>query len=107
MLRLLLAFAVTLVLGLGTSYAQEHQKKPPERQHKSVDEIFKEKDTNQDGKLSKEEFLKGVPEERKAGAEKRFAAMDTNKDGFVTKEEMKAAFEKMKERREKKEKDKK
>jgi Ca2+-binding EF-hand superfamily protein len=107
MLRFLLAFAVTLVLGLGTSYAQEPQKKPPERQHKSVDEIFKEKDTNQDGKLSKEEFLKGATDKRKEAMEKRFTAMDTNKDGSVTKEEMKAAFEKMKERREKKEKDKK
>jgi Ca2+-binding EF-hand superfamily protein len=100
MLRLLLAFAITTVIGLGAARAQE-TKKPPERQRKSVEEIFKEKDTNKDGKLSKEEFLAGVPEARKAAAEKRFAAMDTNKDGYVTPEEMKAAREKMKERREK------
>jgi Ca2+-binding EF-hand superfamily protein len=99
MLRLLLTFAVTLVIGLGTAYAQETKK--PERQRKSVDEIFKAKDTNNDGKLSKEEFMKDVPEARKAAMEKRFTEMDTNKDGFVTKEEMKAAREKMKERREK------
>ena len=101
MLRLLLALAVTLVIGLGTAYAQDTTKKPPQRQRKTVEEIMKAKDTNKDGKLSKVEFMKDVPEARKAAMEKRFTAMDTNNDGFVTAEEMKAAFEKMKERREK------
>lgn len=101
MLRLLLAFAVTLVIGLGVAQAQDTTKKPPQRQRKSVEERFKELDTNKDGKLSKEEFMKDVPEARKAAREKRFEEMDTNKDGFVTLDEMKAAFEKMKERREK------
>jgi Ca2+-binding EF-hand superfamily protein len=100
MLRWLLAFAVTVVIGLGAAQAQD-SKKPPKKPHKTVEEIFKAKDTNQDGKLSKEEYMKDVPEARKAAMEKRFTAMDTDKDGFVTPEEMKAAFEKMKERREK------
>ncbi len=100
MIRLLLVFAVTCVLGLSAVDAQE-TKKPPQRQRKTVEQIFKTLDANKDGKLSKEEFMTNVPEARKAAREKRFTAMDANKDGFVTPEEMKAAFEKMKERRQK------
>ena len=99
MLRLLLTFALTLVIGLGAAYAQDTSKKPPQKpQRQNVEEIFKNKDSNKDGKLSKEEFMKGVPEARKAAMEKRFTAMDTDKDGIVTKEEIKAAFKKMQER---------
>jgi hypothetical protein len=96
MLRLLLAFAVIAVIGIGTTRAQETKK--PQRERKTVEQIFKDKDTNKDGKLSKDEFMKDAPETRKAAMEKRFEAMDTNKDGSVTPDEMKAAREKMKER---------
>jgi Ca2+-binding EF-hand superfamily protein len=97
MLRWLLAFAVILVLGVGTASAQDTPQKPTKKSHKTVEEIFKAKDTNKDGKLSKEEYLAGVPETKKAKREKAFTAMDSDKDGFVTPEEMKAAFAKMKE----------
>jgi Ca2+-binding EF-hand superfamily protein len=101
MLRLLLAFAVTVALGCGAAWAQEKKpEKKPQRERKTVEQIFQEKDTNKDGKLSKDEFMKDVPEARKAAMEKRFEATDTNKDGSVTSEEMKTAREKMKQRRE-------
>lgn len=59
--------------------------------------MFAQKDTNGDGVISKDEFLKG--------AEDRFGKMDKDGDGKVTKEEAKEARahmkEKMKERRQK------
>lgn len=58
-------------------------------------DMFALHDTNNDGKVTKEEFL--------AGAEKKFTEMDTNKDGVISKEEHEARKaewkEKMKEKR--------
>lgn len=101
MLRLFVAFAVSFVIGLGAASAQVPAKKQPNKQPRTAEDVLKHKDANQDGKLSKEEFMKGVPEARKAAMEKRFAAMDADKDGSVSKQELKNAFEKMKERQEK------
>lgn len=54
-------------------------------------ERFKKADTNNDGKLSFDEFKAAFP---KGDSEKRFAAADTDKDGFLTPEELKAAHAK-------------
>ena len=53
-------------------------------------------DANSDGKLSKEEFLKGAKEENKAKMETGFAAKDKDKDGNLTLEEFKAGGKKKK-----------
>jgi hypothetical protein len=121
MFRIFSIFAVTFVFGLGTAYAEDATTKMPAQnpieKHQKVDgerlkgkvvnieELFKARDVDGDGKLSKEELLKDAPEAWKAVIEKRFAAMDTDHDGFITLDELKAAFEKFKERHEKHEKD--
>lgn len=48
-------------------------------------------DSNQDGVISKSEFL--------AAQEERFAKIDANNDGEITKDEMKAQRDAMKEKR--------
>lgn len=57
---------------------------------KKLDKMFEKHDTNQDGVISKEEFL--------AHAEKRFIDMDEDGNNEVSKEEAKAYGEKMKEK---------
>ena len=54
--------------------------------------IFKKLDANGDGKLSKEEFLKGKKDPAKA--EERFKKLDKDGDGFLSLDEFKAAFHK-------------
>lgn len=49
---------------------------------------FKKKDANNDGKLSKEECMKGAKDAAKAEAQ--FTAKDKDKDGSLTLEEYKA-----------------
>jgi Ca2+-binding EF-hand superfamily protein len=62
-----------------------------EKKGKSPDERFKALDTNNDGKLSKEEFVAQYKDdaEKKGKAEMRFPRMDTNNDGFLSLEEYK------------------
>ncbi len=52
--------------------------------------MFEKHDTDGNGVISKDEFLKG--------AEERFSKMDADGNGEVTKEEAKAAHEKMREK---------
>lgn len=48
---------------------------------------FAKMDVNHDGKISKDEMIKGHAD--------KFSAMDLNKDGFLTLEEMTAAHKEM------------
>ena len=66
---------------------------PPGRRSPAPEDIFKRWDTNSDGVVDKAEWTAaGRPEER-------FAMVDANKDGKLTLDELKAAFEKMRQRR--------
>ena len=70
------------LMGTFTINAQSNQQQrtqtPP-----SVDEIFKQMDANEDGKLSKKEV--------KGPIKNDFAKIDSDEDGFITKEELKKA----------------
>jgi Ca2+-binding EF-hand superfamily protein len=69
-----------------------------EKKGKSPDERFKALDTNNDGKLSKDEFVAQYKDdaEKKGKAEMRFPRLDTNNDGFLSLEEFKAGMMKKK-----------
>ena len=60
-------------------------------------EEFKKLDTNNDGKLSKEEFEKFERARKKANETKKaanqFNHLDSNNDGFISLEEFRKAFE--------------
>ena len=62
-----------------------------EKKGKSPEEQFKAMDTNNDNKLSKDEFIARVKDdaEKKAKAEMRFSRIDKNNDGFLSLEEYK------------------
>ena len=85
------------VLGIASIGFSADAAKPAEGKAKPDPEaVFKKKDANSDGKLSKEEFLKGDKEENKAKMEAGFTAKDKDKDGNLTLEEFKAATGKKK-----------
>jgi hypothetical protein len=66
--------------------------KPPGAERHNPAEYFKKLDTNNDGFLSKEEFMARAekapdPAKAKARLEERFTSLDTNKDGKISLEE--------------------
>jgi Ca2+-binding EF-hand superfamily protein len=99
MIRLLTGLAVlgvsmVLVTSAGAADEQKDKKRDPAA-------LFKKLDTNNDGKISKDEFLK-IADKIKAKAgddkaakitqmlEKAFDKLDTNKDGYLSPDEFKA-----------------
>jgi Ca2+-binding EF-hand superfamily protein len=54
---------------------------------KTKAEFFKSRDKNNDGKVSREEFLHGKKDQKKA--ERHFVKLDKDKDNFLTLEEFK------------------
>lgn len=88
-------FAVVGLSSIGFAADKaEGGKKPEGAAKKPVDmeAMFKKKDANGDGKLSKEEFLKGSKDAAKS--EKQFAAKDKDKDGCLTCDEFKGPAKK-------------
>lgn len=65
---------------------------------KSPEEQFKALDADNDGKVSKAEFVARVKDdaEKKAKAEMRFSRIDKNNDGFLSLEEFKEGMMKKK-----------
>lgn len=85
-------FAVLSIASI--SFSADEAKKPAEGAKKAVDmdAMFKKKDANSDGKVSKEEFLKGQKDAAKA--ETQFGKKDKDSDGNLTLEEFKAGGKK-------------
>jgi Ca2+-binding EF-hand superfamily protein len=70
---------VLLVFSFSLLFAQETPKS-----------IFAKMDTNQDGKVSKEEFMTFHLEFAKKAQDARFNRLDTNGDGMISREEFSA-----------------
>jgi Ca2+-binding EF-hand superfamily protein len=110
MTRLLsIAIAFGLVLSLAATADAADVKKKKKKEGNPLDAVFAKLDTNNDKKISKDEFnaFKGLhtpkpgkeAKEPKGFAEARntwFTKLDTNKDGFLTKEEFSKIQEVMK-----------
>lgn len=78
------ALLFAILLSASMTYAADGDKPKP-----NPEEMFKKKDGNGDGKVSKEEFTKGTKDAAKAEA--AFTAKDKDKDGSLTKEEFTAS----------------
>ncbi len=90
---LTVALASLVTLAAGAALAQDGPPPGPPRQMPTPEDFIKKIDTNADGAIDKAEWTAaGRPEDR-------FAMVDANSDGKITAEELKAAFEKMRQRR--------
>lgn len=78
----ILFFGITLVTSCNI-FGQEEGQKREHRKPPSAEELLKEMDANEDGKLSKKEV--------KGRLKKHFDKIDANEDGFLTKEELEKA----------------
>lgn len=79
--KTIVASALTLLLGVSVSYAQQ----TGEKQNPDHQSMFERLDTDKDGKISKAEADKA----EKGRLKDNFSKIDTNGDSFITKEEMK------------------
>ena len=76
---------------LNAADAANPKKPGAEGKRGNPEEVFKKMDTNNDGSISKEEFLAGPQAQKdKDRAEKMFTAKDKDKDGKLSKEEFAA-----------------
>ncbi|OYW78056.1 MAG: hypothetical protein B7Z37_00885 [Verrucomicrobia bacterium 12-59-8] len=91
-MKVITSFLAILALSAVTSFAAEGD--APKKPKMSPEEMFTKKDADKDGKISKEEFLKGSKDAAKS--ETAFTAKDKDKDGSLSKEEFTAAPKKKK-----------
>ena len=96
-MKVITSLLAILALSAVTSFAAEGDapKKPAgDKPKMTPEEMFTKKDADKDGKISKEEFLKGSKDAAKSEAS--FTKKDKDKDGSLSKEEFTAAPKKKK-----------
>lgn len=71
---------VVALVAFGAMGLKAQPPKGEQRKRPTLEEIFKQMDANEDGKLTKEEV--------KGPLKKDFKKIDANEDGFLTKEEI-------------------
>ncbi len=76
-------FAVPCMAMPGMQQQSGDQKELEEQAKKNATMFYEKADTNKDGKLSKEEFLKALPNMK----EQAFTVIDTDKDGSISLDE--------------------
>lgn len=84
-MKVITSFLAILAISAVTSFGADAPKKPK----LTPEEMFAKRDADKDGKVSKEEFLKGAKDAAKAEA--TFTKKDKDKDGSLSKEEFTAA----------------
>ena len=102
MFRLLAMLSLTGLLAVSTARADDKPKGDKAKCKVDAEALFKRLDTNEDGKLSKEEFAKfgekareKIKEKGKGknangqGVDALFKRLDTNSDGYITLDEFK------------------
>ncbi len=97
MWRIFAVLGLALSIGGAAAFAQDGQSKKAgtRKKQQNVEQVFKAKDKDHDGKLSKEEFLGKVKDpERLKILEGRFKAIDADGDGYITLDESKAYWAK-------------
>lgn len=113
MRRLFAAFCLACLMGVFAGSATGDDDNP-KKKRPDPEQIFKRIDTNNDGKISKEEFTKffeqlaekagkakgkeGIGEKAKEFAEQAFKALDTNNDGYISLEEWKKGSEQLRDK---------
>lgn len=88
-------WAMAVVVSMGLSAAAMAQNRGFDEA--AIEERFKERDANGDGKLSLDEATAGLDGQRLEFTRRSFPAIDTDKDTYVTLEEQKAYFKKLRE----------
>ncbi|OEK07595.1 hypothetical protein A8C32_17515 [Flavivirga aquatica] len=75
-----LRFGLVIILFISINSFGQSNKRPNRQEPPSVEELFKEMDTNEDGKLALDEI--------KGPLKAHFSKVDANNDGFITQEEL-------------------
>ena len=90
-MKLFFAVAAVSLVSLTMAWGQDQKAGEEHGPRRSPEEMLKKLDTNNDGKISLEEW-KASPRSQKdpAHAEEMFKKLDTNHDGFITLDELKA-----------------
>ncbi len=81
--QIFLVGALIIVLSSYQVKAQSNTDERERRKRPTVEQIFKDLDTNEDGQLSKKEV--------KGPLKKHFSKVDTNEDGYISREELENA----------------
>ena len=83
MKKLILSISLIILVSFSINAQEDNNDKERKKGPPSIEQIFKDLDTNEDGKIS----LKEV----KGRLKKDFKKIDTDEDGFITKKELKKA----------------